>query len=135
MRFESVRAAMGRRLREIGHRPTLRAGNGCPPTLTELGLLFLLGCDWEWNAPIPTKMPPDSGFPRHYKLDISNSALKVCIEVDGNSHASRREQDEKKTLFLESCGWRVLRVTDARARELYSTFRSLDTLLTLLGVC
>ena len=134
MHVESVRLAMARRLREIGHRPKMRSGNGCPPTLTELGLLFLLGDGWEWNSLVKTGMGHRSEYPNHYKLDISNTTLMVCIEVDGQSHASRRDQDQKKQALLESLGWRVLRVTSERARELYSTFKSQDTLLTSLGV-
>ena len=131
----SVREAMAARLREIGHRPSLRGGNGCPPTLTELGLLFLLGAEWEWGRPIPTRKPRGSGWPNHYKLDISHLGSMTCFEVDGGSHAGRLSADLRKDGFLKSLGWSVYRVSARDAERLYTTFRSADTLLTSLLEC
>lgn len=47
-----------------------------------------------------------------YIADFACAKAKLIIEVDGATHGSDREQtrDEKRTAFLESRGWRVLRV-------------------------
>ena len=35
---------------------------------------------------------------------------KIAVEIDGTSHSrQRREADQRKTFFLESIGWTVLR--------------------------
>jgi len=48
----------------------------------------------------------------HFIADFACAKAKLVIEVDGATHGSDREQtrDEKRTAFLESRGWRVLRV-------------------------
>lgn len=135
MHKKSVREKMAERLREIRHKPSVRGGNGRPPSLTELGLLFLLGDGWEWSRPVATGVFRSIGCPNHYKLDISNESLMICIEVDGPSHHSREDQDERKTEVLTGLGWKVLRVSKVDAERLYTTFTSQDILLTSLGVC
>jgi very-short-patch-repair endonuclease len=64
---------------------------------------------------IPTKMGRHSGYPTCYKVDIANRDLKVAIEVDGHTHncTAIRQADTKKTAFLESLGWSMLRFTNA----------------------
>lgn len=47
-----------------------------------------------------------AGYPTCYKLDLANSEMQVCIEVDGFSHGARKDQDEKKTAAVESLGGR-----------------------------
>jgi very-short-patch-repair endonuclease len=49
------------------------------------------------------------GFPTCYKVDLGNPGLKIAIEVDGNTHHSRKTVDEKKDKKLVSLGWIVLR--------------------------
>ena len=63
---------------------------------------------------IPTKMPRNSGYPTCYKVDVCNPALKIAVEVDGNSHCpiSRQEQDRKKDALLSGLGWTVLRFSN-----------------------
>lgn len=63
---------------------------------------------------ISTKGRRPVGAPTHYKIDIANEALKIAIEVDGQSHQSfqRREQDARKDAFLRGLGWIVLRYTN-----------------------
>ena len=53
-----------------------------------------------------------SGYPSVYKVDVGNAELKIAVEVDGASHGvlSRRGEDLKKDHFLESIGWKVLRL-------------------------
>tara|TARA_R110002073_G_scaffold121737_4_gene264492 strand:+ start:6505 stop:6945 length:441 start_codon:yes stop_codon:yes gene_type:complete len=47
-----------------------------------------------------------------YIADFACAKIKLVIEVDGATHGSAREQaaDAKRSEFLESKGWRVLRV-------------------------
>jgi very-short-patch-repair endonuclease len=44
-----------------------------------------------------------------YIVDFACVACKLAVEVDGESHLSRRRYDEQRTRFLEASGWRVLR--------------------------
>lgn len=55
------------------------------------------------------------GLPSHYKLDLALDK-KLAVEIDGASHLSSavKKADEKKDLFLRSCGWCVLRFQNAR---------------------
>jgi len=48
-------------------------------------------------------------YPTHYKLELANPNLKIAIEIDGNSHYSRKEESEKKKNYLENLGWKVIR--------------------------
>ena len=89
-----------------------RHGNGMPPTDTELEMLRRLkrfGFIRNWS--LKTKMPPHNGVPTHYKIDLAHPEKKIAIELDGSSHTTRirKEMDERKTCFLQSRGWKVLR--------------------------
>ena len=44
-----------------------------------------------------------------YIFDFANHKLKVVIEIDGGQHAEQIKADAKRTKFLESEGYRVLR--------------------------
>ena len=135
MSNHQVRLKMKARLREIKHKPIKRGGNGQLLPLAQLALLHALGEGWEAELAIPTKMRNlGIGFPTCYKVDLANQSMKLAIELDGGSHCSleRKAQDLKKTDFLVSQGWSVYRVSNQRALELYSTFKSVDTLLTSL---
>lgn len=44
-----------------------------------------------------------------YIVDFANHSLKVVIEIDGGQHAEQMKYDERRTGFLESEGYRVLR--------------------------
>jgi very-short-patch-repair endonuclease len=44
-----------------------------------------------------------------YIVDSANHKLKVVIEIDGGQHADQIKHDEKRTKFLESQGYRVVR--------------------------
>lgn len=129
------RLKMKAKLKEIRHKPIKRGGNGQLLPLPQLALLHALGDGWEAELAIATKMRHlGIGFPTCYKVDLANQSMKLAIELDGGSHCSleRKAQDLKKTDFLTSQGWSVYRVSNQRALELYSTFESVDTLLTLL---
>jgi very-short-patch-repair endonuclease len=45
-----------------------------------------------------------------YFVDFLSFSTKLIIEVDGGQHAERVEQDAVRTRYLESQGYRVLRV-------------------------
>lgn len=106
-----------RTLRDMGHQPQLRGGNGTGPTVPESTLASRLSL--QTNVVVRTLMGAGSGYPSHYKVDVGDRSLKLAIEIDGSSHGmrARREQDEKKTELLESLGWTVLRFTNAEVME------------------
>jgi len=90
-----------------------RLGNG---TLTEPQKMLAGALRWDVEVAIPTGHWRDgSGYPTVYKVDIGDSKLKIAIEVDGKSHnlRDRKAEDLKKTRFLESLGWTVLRFSNA----------------------
>jgi very-short-patch-repair endonuclease len=45
----------------------------------------------------------------HYIVDFVNHRLKLIIELDGGQHAVQITRDVRRTKFLESKGYRVLR--------------------------
>ena len=44
-----------------------------------------------------------------YILDFAARRERLCIEVDGDSHADRNEYDELRTQKLQTLGWSVIR--------------------------
>jgi hypothetical protein len=114
MKCNATRVKMSKTLKEINHQPPWRGGNGTGPTKMEVQLHSQLPWGWLLNYIEPTKIPRGNGYPTHYKLDIANPLRKIAVEIDGGSHyaLTRRAQDEKKSKFLESRGWSVLRFTN-----------------------
>jgi len=115
---EQRRANMSRILKEIGHKPSIRGGNGTGPTAAEQLLLNAFP-KAKNNYPIRTGMKAGSGYPTCYKVDLGFPGIRLAIEADGNSHKlmERREQDVKKTEFLTRIGWIVMRFTNKRIME------------------
>lgn len=103
-----VRAKISRRLQEMNHGPSVRGGNGRGLTREQRLLADALGDSWQAEFALSLGRRK-AGYPTHYKLDIANFSLKIAIDVDGNSHHSRRSQDAKKDAMLVSLGWKVLR--------------------------
>lgn len=103
-----VREKVSRRLREMNHRPSVRGGNGTGMTVPQSILLGFLGEGWipEFALSLGRRTP---GFPTCYKLDLANVGRRIAIEVDGNTHHARKDQDRKKEDKLASLGWTVLR--------------------------
>tara|TARA_R110000787_G_scaffold3533_2_gene13778 strand:+ start:280 stop:816 length:537 start_codon:yes stop_codon:yes gene_type:complete len=131
-----ARKKISARLKEIKHKPIKRGGNGQLLPLPQLALLHALGDGWEAELSVPTKKGHRNGvYPNHYKIDIANKDMMVAIEIDGGCHGTleRQEQDVRKDALLVQLGWRVFRVSNQKAMELYSTFKSVDTLLISLG--
>ena len=130
-----ARKKISNRLKEIRHSPIQRGGNGRLLPLPQLALLHALGDGWMAEYSIKTNAGHLNGtYPNAYKADIANPALMIVIELDGGSHSTlqRQEQDRKKTQCLAALGWSVYRVSNERALHLYSTFKSVDILLTSL---
>lgn len=119
MHSAETREKVAGTLRAIGHKPSVRRGNGTGATPAEAAMLASLGPEWTLNVIVPTKIPMGEGYPTHYKLDLGIPELKVGLEVDGGSHCSiiRMAQDRKKTEFLRGRGWTVFRVTNREALE------------------
>lgn len=95
-------------LRERGY-TMLNGGNGRGLTVPQALLQQRLR--WAAEVAIPTNQPRGSGYPTAYKLDLADPVLRIGIELDGHSHysAAARQRDAKKTAFLESLGWTILR--------------------------
>lgn len=104
----AVRAKVSRRLKSMGHAPSVRGGNGRGMTRPQSMLMDALGEPWqaEFCVSLGRRTP---GYPTHYKLDLANAERRVGIEVDGASHHSRKALDVKKDQKLASLGWTVLR--------------------------
>lgn len=107
---------MKRTLKRIGHKPTVRGGNGTGLSPAELVLAKATGLS---PYVVPTHRSRNSGYPTHYKLDLADPQRLLAIEVDGNSHGllARQAQDRKKEGLLRELGWTVIRFTNKQALE------------------
>lgn len=101
-------------LRDMQHRPLVRGGNGRGPTRPQLLLHLALGDGWELEFKVLTNIRRPK-WPASYRIDVANPVLRIAIEVDGGSHCSKKNQeiDRRKTRFLRSRGWKVLRFWNA----------------------
>jgi very-short-patch-repair endonuclease len=48
----------------------------------------------------------------HYIVDFYCSDAKLVIEIDGDTHAGREDYDAKRTKWIESEGYKVIRFTN-----------------------
>ena len=55
---------------------------------------------WKWKRQVPHG---------HYILDFLCVNAGLIVEVDGGQHADQVEYDERRTRYLETQGFRVLR--------------------------
>lgn len=130
MRDKVTRAKVSHSLREMGHAPPMRGGNGRPMPTPQRLLLEALGSGWVAEHVVVTRAKRVlGGLPTHYKIDIASPDRMIAIEVDGPSHSSlsRKVQDQRKTTFLESYGWTVFRVPNQRI------LNDLESVLALLA--
>ena len=126
MHSEASREKMVGTLKRIGHKPTVRGGNGKGLTNIQAKMLDVLGTGWLAEYAEKTHKSPAQGYPYSYKIDIANPILGIAIELDGASHqsAKRRAQDEKKDGLLRSLGWKVLRMSNTQAEYVFTTSES-----------
>lgn len=122
------RAHLSKVLKDKGHKPPVRGGNGTGMTPAEKLLApYLESRGFQWNLPIGlgSRQP---GYPTNYKLDFGCRSTKTGLEVDGQSHRlrSRQDQDRKKEDKLRELGWSVFRVTNETVLTLFSTSKSPD---------
>lgn len=120
MQDPAIRERMKNTLKEIGHKPAIRGGNGKGPTEPQLMLMNALKKFYpEMEYAIPTKIPKGNGYPTCYKVDIAIPDAMVAVEVDGFSHCSLERQmaDRKKEELLSSYGWKVLRFMNRQVTE------------------
>lgn len=107
----------------IGHKPKVQGGNGrvapCEQMMREM-----LKSQWIEQFSIKTHQSHGSGYPRVYKLDFAWPQRRRGLEIDGNSHTSRKHLDAKKDSLLATLGWQVFRVSNAQVRAWYSIFKS-----------
>jgi very-short-patch-repair endonuclease len=47
-----------------------------------------------------------------FYIDFAARSSRLAIELDGESHLGREQEDAARTRFLESRGWRVIRFTN-----------------------
>ena len=47
-----------------------------------------------------------------FYVDFFCSDSNLIIELDGESHEGRQKYDMRRSLYLESCGYRVFRITN-----------------------
>lgn len=110
-----TRKKVSKTLKLMKHKPPIRGGNGQPSPVSQQRLFDRLkGFKMEYvviTGGITTKY---GKLPNHYKIDIANPKIKLAIEIDGFSHSAikRKYQDLKKTNFLCSIKWKVLRFTN-----------------------
>lgn len=123
MEKKATRSKVSRRLKEIGHHPIIRGGNGTGMTAPQMLLLSTLGKTWRCEHVVPTGARMRGGPPTHYKLDIALPEKMIAVEVDGMSHRTlhRQAADARKTTWLESHGWCVLRFSN---QEVLSSLNS-----------
>ncbi|MBA9076104.1 endonuclease domain-containing protein [Rufibacter quisquiliarum] len=107
MHNPEAKAKMKAKLKEIGWKPPVHKGNG---HLTEPQKVLAAALNWPMEVAVNTGKR-QAGLPTCFKIDIANEELKIAIEVDGGSHHALaiKEQDARKTAFLESLGWKVIR--------------------------
>jgi very-short-patch-repair endonuclease len=67
-----------------------------------------------------------------YIADFCCTEAKLVVELDGGQHAVQRQEDQKRTEYIESQGYRVLRFWDNEA--LTNTEGVLQRIVEALGV-
>jgi very-short-patch-repair endonuclease len=52
-----------------------------------------------------------------YILDLACRQAKLAVEFDGSQHIDATDYDSRRTAFLESLGWRVIRFWNSEVME------------------
>ena len=94
-------------------------GRGMTPMETKISSVLLPG--WKSNFTILTQKPLGHGFPACYKPDFAWPEKKIALEIDGESHNSKKakQRDLKKQRLLEQLGWCVLRLTNKQVGKMF----------------
>lgn len=122
-------------LKEIGNKPIIRGGNGTPLTIPQMQLANALGAMAETEyVLITTEKQRNEGASHCYKLDIAIPHLRLGIQLDGNSHVSKktRETDKRIRVWMTELGWSVLHISNLKALALCTICKSPEALLTML---
>lgn len=86
-----------------------RHGNGAMATDSEIEMLKRLA-PYGFVAQHIVRTGVRKVLPSNFKVDLAYPDKHIAIELDGGSHnRKRREADDRKTSFLQSRGWLVLR--------------------------
>ncbi len=65
-----------------------------------------------------------------YIVDFAARDPMLVIEIDGDAHAMQRDYDQKRTIFLEQQGYRVVRFANTDIMSnLDGVLASIDTLI------
>lgn len=129
MEDESCREKVSKTLREIHHKPKVRGGNGKGMTIPQQILFETLKGDWIPELAISLGKRQE-GYPTCYKVDLGNDSLMIGIEVDGNTHHSRKEQDKKKDEKLSELGWKVIRFWNDEVMDWNNNGKPIDHFVT-----
>ena len=52
-----------------------------------------------------------------YIVDFASKAARVIVEIDGDTHSAEDRYDARRTTYLESLGYRVIRFTNHKVLE------------------
>lgn len=52
-----------------------------------------------------------------YIVDFYCATYKLVIEIDGNTHADRKEHDQERTKYLQQNKYRVIRFTNSEVLQ------------------
>lgn len=120
-----------------------RGGNG-QLTVPQMKLAELTGLPTEFAVITGEARNHFKSVPHCYKVDLACPEVKLAIEVDGNTHKTKRWKflDARKTEILNSIGWTVLRFWNkevmedgtACAEKVASTISTLRAMKTTLPV-
>lgn len=107
----ATRELMSAKLR--GRTFLARGGNG-KTTIPQEMLAAALRLPMEHailTEPVKGQFP---SLPPCYKVDLADPSRKLAIEVDGNSHRTKKWKflDRRKTEILQALGWSVLRFSN-----------------------
>ena len=95
---------------------TNRGGNGKVSKCESLLMDFCIANNFEYNKAINTYSVrvanPEKHYAFNYKPDFVNFDLKLCIEIDGESHRRNKHLDRKKEDCLATLGYKTIRFTN-----------------------
>jgi hypothetical protein len=92
-----------------------RGGNG-KLTPQQEAVANALGLPMEYSIPTRPVKHLFKSLPTCYKVDVADPARKLAIEIDGQTHNTKKWKflDKRKTGVLNALGWSVLRFSNQR---------------------